>query len=72
MIAGAGDLPPIDVCQVEDRYHVLDGHHRVLVVPALGRDWIEARVTEVVTRASVAVPVTEQRFGVRSDAGVAP
>jgi hypothetical protein len=51
MVAGAGDLPPIDVYQLEDKYYVIDGHHRVSVARALGRERISARVTEVHTRA---------------------
>jgi hypothetical protein len=43
-------FPPISVLQVGDIYFVRDGHHRVSVARALGRDAIEARVTEVRTR----------------------
>jgi len=53
MTEGAGDLPPIDVYRVGDSYYVIDGHHRVSVAGALGRDTIKARVTEVKTRAPV-------------------
>jgi uncharacterized ParB-like nuclease family protein len=51
MTEGAGDLPPIDVYKVGDNYYVIDGHHRVSVARALGRETIAARVTEVKTRA---------------------
>jgi hypothetical protein len=50
MMAGTGDLPPIDVYQLEDKYYVIDGHYRVSVARALGRDKINARVTELRTR----------------------
>jgi hypothetical protein len=43
-------MPPIDLLQIGEIYFVRDGHHRVSVARALGRDEIEARVTEVVTR----------------------
>ncbi|MCW3040545.1 MAG: chromosome partitioning protein ParB [Solirubrobacterales bacterium] len=44
------DLPPISVYRVGDVYFVRDGHHRVSVARALGRDRIEAQVVEVLTR----------------------
>ena len=43
-------LPPISVYKVGDVYFVRDGHHRVSVARALGRDTIDAYVVEVVTR----------------------
>jgi hypothetical protein len=43
-------LPPISVYRVGDVHFVRDGHHRVSVARALGRDDIQASVTEVVTR----------------------
>ena len=43
-------LPPISVYRVGDVHFVRDGHHRVSVARALGRDDIDATVTEVVTR----------------------
>ncbi|HEU0101688.1 MAG TPA: ParB/RepB/Spo0J family partition protein [Mycobacteriales bacterium] len=43
------DLPPVDLLQVGDVYFVQDGHHRVAVMRALGRERIEARVTKVHT-----------------------
>ena len=45
------ELPPIDVYQVDDRYYVIDGHHRVSVARSLGRPTINARVINVKTRA---------------------
>lgn len=53
-IAGAQrrgeSMPPIDVYRVGDAYFVRDGHHRVAVARAQGRDTIDAHVVEVVTR----------------------
>jgi hypothetical protein len=43
-------MPPIDVYRVGELHFVRDGHHRVAVARAQGRDTIEARVVEVVTR----------------------
>jgi hypothetical protein len=43
-------MPPIDVYRVGELHFVKDGHHRVSVARAQGRDTIDAYVTEVVTR----------------------
>jgi hypothetical protein len=43
-------LPPISVYRVGEVHFVRDGHHRVSVARALGRDTIDAYVVEVVTR----------------------
>lgn len=53
MSAGYGDVPPIEVYQLEDNYYVIDGHHRVSIARELGRDRIEAKVTEIKTRAPI-------------------
>jgi len=45
------ELPPIDVYKLDDRYYVIDGHHRVSVARNLGRPMINARVINVKTRA---------------------
>lgn len=42
-------LPPIDVYRVGELHFVRDGHHRVSVARALGRDTIDANVTEILT-----------------------
>jgi hypothetical protein len=44
------DLPPISVYRIGDMHFVRDGHHRVSVARAQGRDAIDAYVTEVRTR----------------------
>ncbi|HEV7807594.1 MAG TPA: hypothetical protein VGO80_17375 [Solirubrobacteraceae bacterium] len=43
-------MPPIDVYRVGVLHFVRDGHHRVAVARAQGRDEIDAHVVEVVTR----------------------
>jgi hypothetical protein len=43
-------LPPVSLFQVGELYFVRDGHHRVSVAKSLGRDDIDAYVTEVTTR----------------------
>ncbi len=43
-------LPPISVYRIGDAYFVQDGHHRVSVARSLGREDIDAYVTEVKTR----------------------
>jgi uncharacterized ParB-like nuclease family protein len=45
------ELPPIDVYKVDDKYYVIDGHHRVSVARNLDRPTINARVISVKTRA---------------------
>ena len=42
-------MPPISVYQIGDMHFVEDGHHRVSVARAQGRDDIDAYVTEVLT-----------------------
>ena len=44
------DMPPITVYRIGDMHFVRDGHHRVSVARAQGRDTIDAYVTEVTTR----------------------
>ena len=43
-------MPPIDVYRVGELHFVKDGHHRVSVARAMGRETIDAYVTEVLTR----------------------
>jgi hypothetical protein len=43
-------MPPIDVYRIGELHFVKDGHHRVSVARAQGRDTIDAYVTEVITR----------------------
>ena len=43
-------MPPISVYQIGELYFVRDGHHRVSVAKSLGREDIDAYVTQVRTR----------------------
>lgn len=43
------DLPPVDLYRVGEVHFVRDGHHRVAVLSALGREVVAARVTLVRT-----------------------
>ncbi|HVM28152.1 MAG TPA: chromosome partitioning protein ParB [Mycobacteriales bacterium] len=43
------DLPPVDLYRVGEVHFVRDGHHRVAVLRALGRELVSARVTLVRT-----------------------
>jgi hypothetical protein len=43
-------MPPVSLYKVGDLYFVRDGHHRVSVAKAFGREDIDAYVTEVTTR----------------------
>ena len=45
-------IPPIDVYRIGDLHFVKDGHHRVSIAMAAGRDTIDAYVTEVRTAIS--------------------
>jgi hypothetical protein len=51
-------LPPVDLLQIGSIYFVRDGHHRVSVARALGRDDIDAYVTEVQTRVGIDHTIT--------------
>jgi uncharacterized ParB-like nuclease family protein len=51
------EIPPIDVYKMDDRYYVIDGHHRVSVFRSLGHETIKARVTDVRTRVPLAPDV---------------
>ncbi|MDQ4096724.1 MAG: chromosome partitioning protein ParB [Actinomycetota bacterium] len=48
-------LPPIEVYRVGELHFVKDGHHRVSVAGALGRDTIDAYVNEIITREPASV-----------------
>ena len=45
-----GDFPPIVAYEVDDRYFVVDGHHRVAVAKQRGVEHIDAEVTRLRTR----------------------
>ncbi len=45
-----GDFPPIVVYELDGRYFVVDGHHRVAVAKQNGVDVIDAEVTRLIAR----------------------
>lgn len=47
----SGGLPPIDVYKIGEAYFVIDGHNRVSVAREIGAKYIQAKVTEIRTRA---------------------
>jgi hypothetical protein len=46
----AGSAPPIEVYEVDGRYFVSDGHHRVAIARQREMDHIEAEITRLRTR----------------------
>ena len=38
-------LPPVSLIEVDGKYYVRDGHHRISVARSLGNEYIEAQVT---------------------------
>lgn len=44
-----GDLPPVELIRLNDLYFVQDGHHRVSVARARGRDTVSAHVRRIMT-----------------------
>jgi DNA-binding Lrp family transcriptional regulator len=42
-------FPPVKLYQIRDEYYILDGNHRVAAAKSLGRQEIEAKVTELVS-----------------------
>lgn len=51
-------MPPIDLYRVGGLHFVRDGHHRVAVARAQGRDTIDAHVVEVITRVAADDSIT--------------
>ena len=45
-----GDFPPIQVYEVDGRYFLVDGHHRVAIARQRGVEFIDAEVTRIRTR----------------------
>jgi hypothetical protein len=59
MMARRGEpLPPVDLLRIGEIHFVRDGHHRVSVSRALGREDIDAYVTEVQTRVGAERTIT--------------
>lgn len=42
-----GDFPPILVYAIDDRYFIVDGHHRVAIAKQRGIEFIDAEITEL-------------------------
>jgi hypothetical protein len=45
-----GDFPPIVVYEIDGRYFVVDGHHRVAIARARGIEFIDAEITQLRSR----------------------
>ena len=45
-----GDFPPIEVYEIDGRYFLIDGHHRVAIARQRGIEHIDAEVTRLRTR----------------------
>jgi hypothetical protein len=58
MVRRGESLPPIDLLRIGEIHFVRDGHHRVSVARALGRQDIDAYVTEVLTKVGAERTVT--------------
>ena len=41
-------LPPIEVYELDDRYFVMDGHHRVRAAKIIGQEFMDANVTKLI------------------------
>jgi hypothetical protein len=59
-------MPPVDLLRIGEVFFVRDGHHRVSVARALGRDDIDAFVTEVVTRVGAEQTITYAQLPFKS------
>jgi hypothetical protein len=59
-------MPPIDVYRIGMLHFVRDGHHRVAVARAQGRDEIDAHVVEVVTRVAADPSISPHLLGLKS------
>jgi uncharacterized ParB-like nuclease family protein len=46
----ASDFPPITVYEIDGRYFVVDGHHRVAIAKQRGTEFIDAEVTRLRSR----------------------
>jgi len=59
-------MPPVDLYRIGEIYFVRDGHHRVSVACALGRQEIDAYVTEVITRVGADRTITLAELPLKS------
>ena len=60
-------LPPIEVYQIGETYFVIDGNHRVSVAKQLGAVEIQAYVTKVQSRVSIAPDVSPEDLILKSE-----
>jgi hypothetical protein len=59
-------MPPIEVYRVGDLHFVIDGHHRVSVAGYLGRETIDAIVTEIVTELDMGGGISARELPLKS------
>jgi hypothetical protein len=59
-------MPPISVYRIGDMHFVKDGHHRVSVARAMGRNEIDAYVTEVITEVEPSVGLRLPELSLKS------
>jgi hypothetical protein len=59
-------MPPVDLLRIGEIYFVRDGHHRVSVSRALGREDIDAYVTDVITRVGADRTITVEDLPLKS------
>ena len=59
-------MPPIEVYRVAGMHFVIDGHHRVSVARQLGRDKIDAMVTEIVTEVGADAGISARDLPLKS------
>jgi len=60
-------LPLIDVYQIDQAYFVLDGNHRVSIARQIGATTIQARVTEVHTKAPLSPDIRPDELIVKAE-----
>ena len=66
-MVGSRGVPPIEVYRIGEVYFVLDGNHRVSVAREMGLTHLEAYVTEVQTRLSLAPDVQPDELIVQAE-----
>jgi len=59
-------MPPVDLFRIGEIYFVRDGHHRISVACALGREEVEAYVTDVQTRVGADRTITHRYLPLKS------
>ena len=51
------EFPSMNLYELDGGFYVEDGHHRVVVSKALGREFVDANVREVVVRPTIDMPL---------------